>query len=463
MSYRYGSEEMRAIWSERQRQLVARDIWIAVAETQMQSGIVSPEEYNDLLAHRDEIDIDTILAREMNRADPRFTGHETVAAISHYQDVAPLGGKRLHQGMTSDDILSNVETIQIKDSLAVIEAKITKTLKAFAGQIDRNRDKVCVGWTHLQPAEPTTVGYRLARYAQDLLKDLALARFVMGEIKGKGIKGAVGSSASFEQLLDGTDMDPRQHEATVMKSLGLEAATVTGQTYPRKFTLWTLLTLCSIGQTCHQFASDLKILQSAAFGEWVQPKSGVGSSAMPHKENPATAETIKSLARSLPGKAVESWLTAAEVTLERGLEDSAGKRSYLPESFLIVDEILGRTEWLVRGLEVRDASIQRNLEQFGPFMALEMVLSEVSKRGGNRQEAHQILAEYATEAWRSVQRGETNPLPDKVAADDTVTRFIPSQEVRTLFSAIRGHIGDAPQRCEEFLSNELGPAIDSVR
>lgn len=459
MTYRYGSQEMRAVWSEKHRHLLARDIWLAVAETQMQAGIVSSEEYEDLLAHRDELDIDAILSREMDRANPRFTGHETVAAISQYQDVAPLGGKKLHQGMTSEDILSNVEVLQIREALTLIQAKIREALLAFVEQIDRNRDQVCVGWTHLQPAEPTTVGYRLARYAQDLLKDLVLTRFVTGEIKGKGIKGAVGSSASFAQLLRETGIGPAEHEEIITKKLGLEAVTVTGQTYPRKFTLWTLLTLCSIGQTCHQFASDLKVLQSAAFGEWVQPRSGVGSSAMPHKENPATAETIMSLARSLPGKTVESWLAAAEVTLERGLEDSAGKRSYLPESFLIVDEILGRTTWIVGGLQVRKAPMRRNLEQFGPFMALEIVLSEVSKRGGDRQRIHQILAEHAAEAWSSVQSGEPNPLPELVAAEDTVTKFVPSQEVRNLFSAIETHIGDAPQRCEDFLSNELRPAI----
>ena len=452
MSYRYGSDEMRAVWSEQNRHLTARDIWIAVANAQMKAGLVTEDEYRDLLENREELEIETILSREMDRSNPRFVGHETVAAISHYKDKASVGGRIIHQGLTSDDILSNVEILQIKESLSIIERGIVRTLEAFSDQIESCADIVCVGWTHLQPAEPTTVGYRLSRYAQDFVNDLMLTRLLKDEIKGKGIKGAVGTSASFSRLLGNTEITASAHEEMIMDQIGLDASIITGQTYPRKYAMWTMACLSSIGQSCHQFASDLKVLQSAAYGEWAQPSSGVGSSAMPHKKNPSTAETIKSLARGLPGKFTEAWIAASEVTLERGLEDSAGKRSYLPESFLIVDEILTRTSRIVRGLEISEESIKLNLGKFGPFMALEIILGEATKRGADRQEIHRILSELASEAWSKMGKGEKHDLVVTVASDPRINEHLSFDEVRALFTEINDHVGDASSRCVEFLS-----------
>lgn len=453
-SYRYGSDEMGQIWSEKNRWLKARNLWIAVAETQMEAGLVSKEQYEDLVAHRDELDIATILSREMNRDDPRYTGHDIVAAISEFADKTPIGAPIIHQGMTSEDLLSNVEVLQIHESLSLVEKRIKSTLGAFGEQIEKNKNLVCMGYTHLQAAEPTTLGYRLSRYAQDLLVDLRLIHSAKGTIKGKGIKGAVGTSASFEHLLEGTEMTPQEHERKIMEKLGLEPVTVAGQTYPRKFTLIVVSTLAILGQSCYQFANDLKILQASPFDELAEPqrRGQVGSSAMPHKENPPNAENIKSLSAGLAGKAVEAWIGAATVTLERGLEDSGGKRSYLPESFLIVDECLRRIERILKGLQVRDYSIERNMGNFGPFVALEIVLSELSKKGANRQEMHTLLAEKAREAQENIRKGKPNPLRALVLTEEGIDFYLNPSEIGKSFDSIGAHIGDAPERCDKFLA-----------
>lgn len=453
-SYRYGSDEMRYVWSEENHWLKARDLWIAVAETQMQAGLVKPEQYQDLVAHRDELDIATILQREMDRSDPRYTGHDIVAAISEYADKAPVGGPKIHQGMTSEDLLSNVEVLKIHEGFALVEKRIVNALNAFGEQIEKNRDVVCMGYTHLQAAEPIPLAYRLARYAQDFVVDLRLVRRAQEDIKGKGIKGAVGTSASFVHLLDGSGMSAMEHERRIMEKMAVEPVTIAGQTYPRKFTLLAVATLAEVGQSCHQFAGDLKILQSSPFDELAEPRGSgqVGSSAMPHKQNPPSAEKIKALSRGLPGKVVEAWTGAAEVTLERGLEDSAGKRSYLPEAFLIVDECLLGTERIVKGLQVRETSIQRKLEDFGPFVALEIILDELSKHGADRLKMHEILRVKAQQAMIAVRQRLPNPLKELVLTDEEVDYYLNPEEIGKSFYSVKGHIGDAPQRCDQFLA-----------
>lgn len=451
--YRYSSDAMRKIWSEENRWLLARDVEIAVAGVQRDAGIVTDEEYQDLVSHRNDMDVGTVLSREFNRNDPRFLGHDVAAFISEFADKAPIGGRILHQGMTSEDVLSNVEIMLMKESLEIVEDKLKNTLNSLAQRIEQHKDLVCLGYTHDQAAEPTTFGYRLARYAQDLLTDHQAIKFLNRELKGKGIKGAVGTSASFEHLLEGTDMSPREHEEKIMEKLGLESVIISGQTYPRKFTLMTISTLASIGQSCHQFAGDMKLLQASPFDEVAEPRgrNQVGSTAMPHKENPNSSEGIKALSRSLIGKVVEAWIDASEVTLERGLEDSAGKRSYLPESFLIVDEILQRTDRVVRGLVVRDTSIARNLKTFGPFMALELVLAQLSKKGADRQETHEFLRLKSQLAMDAVRRGEPNPLEQLTSSDGWVNQYLSREEISELFESVQDHIGDATERCEEMV------------
>jgi len=458
-TYRYGSPEMRTVWSQTNFWTKVRGIWIAVAEVQQEAGLASQEQVADLKDHASQLSVERIWQLER---DPKSgTGHDVAAAIAEYSEVARIGGEILHQGLTSEDTLSNAEVMQVLESFGIIRPKLISVLDAFGQKIDQYKDLVCMGYTHLQAAEPTTMGYRFARYAQDLLADLKLLDFVALSIKGKGIKGAVGTSASFTELLEGTGMTPEEHERKIMKRLGVDFVLVSDQTYPRKFLLLTESALANIGQSLHHFALDLQILQSSFVDEVAEPrrKGQVGSSAMPHKQNPIQSENVDSLIEVLPGPFISAWMTGAFVTLERTLRDSAGKRSWLPESFLIIDEALGRAGRIVRGLSVHENSVRNNLEKFAPFTVSEVILSLLSKAGMNRQEAHAILVEHAETAVEAKRSGEPNPMKELLLADERIVGVLGKEKVKHAFEDILCHVGNASQRCSEFLERELYPAI----
>lgn len=450
---RYGSAELSKVWDKKYRLYKQRLVWVAVAKTQMEAGLVTQEEYDDLVTHMVDIDVETIDRRENDRNDPRYVGHDVIAHMSQYADVAPIGGRIIGKGMTSEDDLSNEEMMSIIESVPFIEKGLKGTLAACRQKIQQYKDLVCLGYTHLQAAEPITLGYRIANYAQDFLSDLRDIRRLKEELKGKGIKGAVGTSASFAHLLEGTGMSVEEHERRIMEELGMESVLVSGQTYPRKLTLKTVSTLALIGQSCYKVGNDIKILQSTPFGEAAEPRprNERGSFAMPHKRNPRHSESTKALTRGLATRTVEAWLGAADVTLERGLEDSAGKRSYLPESFLIADEALIRTERTLRGLDVREHPIQRNFEQSAPFVALEIILSELSRRDLDRQELYIALSDQAKIAWDAVCAGKPNPLKQLVLTNKDLNQYIPQQEIEKLFGSVGGYIGDAPKRCDRMV------------
>lgn len=455
-TYRYGTGPMRRIWSQNRFWGGVRNVWIAAAETQQEIGLTTQEQVDDLRQHRDELSVERIFQLE------RQVGHDVAGAISEYSEVAPAGGEKLHQGMTSEDVLSNTEVIQIHESFDIIRPKLLGTLEAFGGQIDKHKNTVCMGYTHLQAAEPTTMGYRFAKYAQDLLVDLSVLDAVKPMIKGKGIKGAVGTSASFVDMLEGTGMTAEEHERKIMEKLGIDPVTISDQTYPRKFLLLTEQVLSGIGQSLHRYALDLQILQSSFIDEVSEPRGRgqIGSSAMPHKQNPINSENIDAITEELPGELFSAWMTSANITLERTLRDSAGKRSWLPESFLIVDEALTRAERVTRGLVVHENSVRTNLEKFAPFSVTEIILGELVKAGMDRKEAHEILVGHAETAVEAKRSGMPNPMKDLILKDERITSLINPKNIEQSFEDILTHVGDAPQRCENFLKNELYPAIE---
>jgi adenylosuccinate lyase len=258
-------------------------------------------------------------------------------------------------------------------------------LEAFAIQIEAYADLVCMGYTHLQPAEPTTVGYRLAVYAQDLLLDDAHLRDVYERLVAKGIRGAVGTSASYERLLRGSGRSARTQEEEVLAHFDLRAGDVSVQTYPRKLDYLVLSSLAGLGASLSKFAADVRILSSPGFGEMFEPFGAkqVGSSAMPFKRNPVMSERIDSLARLLPGYADVAWQNAATNLLERTLDDSANRRTILPEAFLCADELLVLARKIVGGLRVDERRITENLRAYGPFAGSEAVLLEAVKRSSS--------------------------------------------------------------------------------
>ncbi len=439
-SWRYGSSQMRVIWSEVHKRRLWRRIWLALAEAQCSFGLVTEAQVEDLRTHVEEIDIERAHQIE---AEIR---HDLMAELRVFASQCPSGGAILHMGATSMDIEDNADVLRIRAAMDLILERLREVLQALATQIERWADAVCMGFTHLQPAEPTTIGYRLAQYAQDLWWDYREARHVRNNLRGKGLSGAVGTSASYVQLL-GSIEAARAMERQAMQALGLNTFDVTTQTYPRKQDWHVLNVLAGVAASLYKFAFDLRILQQPVLGEWAEPFGAhqVGSSAMPFKRNPINAENMDSLARYVAVLPRVAWDNAAHSLLERTLDDSANRRVFLPQAFLAVDEMLLRTLRLVRELHIDPEASARLLRAYGTFAATERLLMELVKSGADRQHMHEIIRKHSMRAWEALQRGEKNPLTQLLSEDSTITSHLSSERVRTLLDATH-YVGDAPAR-----------------
>jgi adenylosuccinate lyase len=348
------------------------------------------------------------------------------------------------------DIEDNADALRLRESFDLLLGQLRALLSGLAEQIDARADQACMAYTHLQPAEPTTVGYRLAQYGLDLLVDLQELQRVRDGLKGKGLKGATGTSASYTQLLDSTGGVARDLEASVMAQLGLEAFPVTTQTYPRKQDWLILNALAGLAGSLYKFAFDLRILQSQPFGEWNEPfgRQQVGSSAMPFKRNPVHAENLDSLARLVAALPRVAWDNAAHSLLERTLDDKSNRRLLLPQGFLLTEELLVRAQRILRGLTVQDAAVDHNLAIYGTFAATERLLMELVKAGADRQAMHEVIRQHSLTAWDALQQGEPNPLIGLLASDPVLLAFLPTERVRSLLD-VRGYAGDESQRARE--------------
>lgn len=436
---------MRAIWSEQHKRQLWRRIWVALAEAQAHFGLVTSEQVADLKAHADQIDIERALQIE---ADIK---HDLMAEVKTFAEQCPIGGGIIHLGATSMDIEDNADALRVRESLDLILTAVKAALAAFAARIDEYADVPTMAFTHLQPAEPTTIGYRLAQVAQDLLLDLDELSHVRRGLKGKGFKGAVGTSASYIELL-GSAEQRDELETRVMVALNLPAFEATTQTYPRKQDWLVLNALAGLAQTLNKFAFDLRVLQSPPIGEWSEPFGAkqVGSSAMPFKRNPINAEKIDSLARYLAQLPRVAWDDAAFSLLERTLDDSANRRVILPEAFLCADELLITARKLIEGLKIDRGAVDRNFAIYAPFAATERLLMALVKAGADRQVMHEVIREHALTAWAEVSAGRANPLIEALCSDQRVTQFLDAATVRSLLDA-RGYVGDAPQRARQIV------------
>ncbi len=439
-TWRYGSGAMRKLWSEEHKRRLWRRIWLALAEAQHALGLVTAGQVADLRAHVDEVDIERAHQIE---AEIR---HDLMAELRVYAEGCPVGGSILHLGATSMDIEDNADAVRLRDALDLVLDRLAVLLQALAGQIDRWAETPAMAFTHLQPAEPTTIGYRLAQYGGDLLMDFQELRRIREEIRGKGLKGAVGTSASYVQLL-GSPAAARDLEARVMAALDLPAFPVTTQTYPRKQDWLVLNALAGLAGSLYKFAFDLRLLQSPPLGEWSEPFGArqVGSSAMPFKRNPINSENIDSLARYLATLPHVAWENAAHSLLERTLDDSANRRLILPNAFLVADELLSRATRLIQDLRVDEQAVAHTLGTYGTFAASERLLMELVKAGADRQEMHEVIRSHSMAAWESTRGGGPNPLADRLSTDPQVTTYLPPKRVRALLDAT-DYVGDAPQR-----------------
>ena len=406
-SWRYGRPALRELFSERERRKLWRAVWVALAEAQQRAGLVSQAELDDLRAHAEDIDLAAALAIE------REIGHDLMAEIRVYAEQATVGGGKLHLGATSMDVEDTVETFRMRLALDGIVGALDDLLRAFAERIERHADLVCMGYTHLQPAEPTTLGYRLAVYAQDLLIDRAMLRVAREQLTAKGIRGAVGTSASYTRLLDGTGRTPQQQEADVLGRFDLQARDVATQTYPRKLDYLLLSALAGLGASLSKFAFDVRILASPGFGDIAEPFGAkqVGSSAMPFKRNPGDGRADRfaraAAARLRRRRLAERRDEPARAHARRQRQPphrSCPKRCCAATRF---------SRWrrkIVAGLRVDERRIAENLRTYGPFAGTEAILMEAAKRGGDRQELHEAIRESAMQAYDALARGETNPL-----------------------------------------------------
>lgn len=443
-TWRYGSEAMRRVWSEANKRRLWRRIWVALADAQQAAGMVSAEQVKDLHAHENELDLERAKQIEAE------IHHDLMSEVKTFAEQCPVGGGIIHLGATSMDIEDNADAMRLRDSLMIVLDGLRGLLTQLAEMIGQESERVCMAFTHIQPAEPTTVGYRLATYAQDLLEDYHALIEVLHDVRGKGFKGAVGTSASYTELLHSTGMTPAEMETRIMNALGLEAFVIATQTYTRRQDWVVISALAGMGMTLYKMAFDMRLLQSPPFGEWAEPfgRSQVGSSAMPFKRNPINTENIDSLARYLATLPRVAWDNGAHNLLERTLDDSANRRIILPEAFLCADELLLKARRILNGLRIDDVAISRNLDVYGTFAATERVLMEAVRQGGDRQEFHEIIREHSLFAWEILRQGGENPLIKALCADPRVTSLIPVQRVQELMHA-HTYVGDAPERARK--------------
>jgi adenylosuccinate lyase len=446
-TWRYGSPQMRQVWSEVHKRRLWRRLWLVLAEVQAGYGLVNDEQLADLHRHVDTIDMPRALQIEAE------IHHDLMAELKTYAEQAPVGGAILHLGATSTDIEDNADVLRMRQSVDLLLKDLRGLLLAFTEKIETWADTPLMAFTHLQPAEPSTLGYRLALYAQDLFTDWKALREARLGLRGKGFKGAVGSGASFAELIGVERL--AEFERELSERLELPFYPVAAQVYPRKQDYQVVCALAGLGASLHKFAFDLRILQSPLAGELSEPFGSrqVGSSAMPFKRNPVNAEKIDSLARLLAQMPRLAWDNAANSLLERTLDDSANRRSLLPESFLTCDELLSTALKIIEGLRVDEAALARNLAHYGPFAAVERVLMALGKAGADRQAMHERLRQHALVAWKALETGQANPLRESLAQDTEICRYLTAADLQNLLDASR-HTGDAPRRAR-LLADEI--------
>lgn len=444
-SWRYGREVMRQVWSEEYKRRQMRAVWVALAAAQHKAGLVSEAQLADLLTHQNDIDIPRALEIEQE------TRHDVMAEIRTFAEQCPVGGGIIHWGATSADITDNVDVLRLREAAGLLQEQMRELLLLLAEKIEATADVPTMAHTHIQPAEPTTLGYRFAVYAQDLLDDYHDLQSLITSLRGKGLKGAVGTQAAYAELLAGTGVSPQEMEAEAMAILELPYFPIATQTYSRQQDLRVQQVLAGIAASLHKFAMDFRILQSPPFGEWAEPfgKGQVGSSAMPFKRNPINTENICSLARYVAGLPAMAWDNASQAILERSLDDSANRRIFQADGFLATDEMLSRAIRLVREMAIDEQAMARNMAIYGPFAATERVLMALVAAGGSRQEGHEWIREASLQAWAAMREGKANPLVEILVSDTRIREYLSADRVRELMQA-EEHVGTAVARARAF-------------
>ena len=453
LSTRYASREMQYLFSDNNKFRTWRRLWIALAEAERELGLhITEEQIDELKAHAEDVNYDVAEARE------RVVRHDVMSHVYAYGQQCPQAEGIIHLGATSCYVGDNTDLICLRDASRLVLKKAAQVLRNLADFARRYKDLPCLGYTHLQPAQLTTVGKRATLWMNELMMDMENLEYQVATLRFRGAKGTTGTQASFMELFEGDEEKVRTLDRMVAERMGFaRSVAVCGQTYSRKTDAYFLAALSGFAQSACKFATDLRILQS--FEEMEEPfeASQIGSSAMPYKRNPMRSERICALARYVIQDAVNPAMTAATQWMERTLDDSANKRIAVSEAFLAVDAILEIYMNVTAGLVVYDRVVSRRVMEKLPFMATENIMMEAVKRGGNRQELHETLREHSHAAARRVKlEGGQNDLIDRIVADPLfpLTRGEIEEQM-----APEKYVGRAPSQVTEFLDQEVAPLL----
>ncbi|MBW2465708.1 MAG: adenylosuccinate lyase [Deltaproteobacteria bacterium] len=457
---RYTSREMQEIFSERTRILTWRRCWIALAEAQNELGlseIVTQEMINELKEQAEDIDFDMAAAKE------KEIRHDVMAHVFTYGQKCPNAEGIIHLGATSQYVVCNTDLILQKKALRLVKESLLNVIANLANFSNKYKSLATLGYTHYQPAQPTTVGKRTTLYIHDLLLDLDYIENLEKQIKARGAKGTVGTQATFLELFNGDHEKVRQLDSLVATKLGFdESFPVTGQTYSRKLDMKTAETLAGIGASAHKFAVDLRLLSNLKMQEEPFAKKQVGSSAMAYKRNPMRSERMTGLARKLMGLVGDFSATYANQWLERSLDDSAIRRMDIPQTFLLTDAILKLYINISSDMVVFPKQIERHLRQELPFMATEKILMAGVEKGKSRQDLHEIIKMHSLAAGKVVkEEGKENDLLKRLADDPEIP--FTTDELEAMVGNYQQFTGRAAEQTEEFLTAFVQPRLEPYK
>lgn len=412
LSSRYASEYMLGLFSSDTRYQTWRKLWVSLAKAEMSLGLpITEEQVKELEDNITNIDYDCVAKREHE------VRHDVMAHVYAYGKVAPKAAGIIHLGATSCYVTDNADLVIYKDALLYIRKMIQGVIANLCNFADKYKDMPTLGYTHYQPAQLVTVGKRATLWIQDFVSDLRDVDYVISTLKFLGCRGTTGTEASFMKLFDGDESKIDKMNEMIAHDFGFdECFDVCGQTYPRKTDSVILNVLSSVAQSCYRMANDIRLLQHDRQVEEPFEKSQIGSSAMAYKRNPMRSERICSLARYLMADAQNAAMTASVQWLERTLDDSANRRISLPEGFLCADAILRLAQNVTDGMHVNDKIVEKTVKTYLPFMATENLMMEAVKRGGDRQQIHEIIRECSMEATARMKNGEECDLLERLSA-----------------------------------------------
>ena len=445
LASRYASAYLLGLFSPKTRARTWRRLWLELARAESELGLpITKEQVADLEAHLDDIDFDVIAARE------KEVRHDVMAHIYAYGLAAPTATGILHLGATSCYVTDNADLILYRDGLRYLRGQLLGVLKNLADFAEKYKATPTLGYTHYQPAQPVTVGKRATLWMQDFLTDLSELDFVIDSIPFLGCRGTTGTEASFVELFDGDTKKIDQMNEKLCRAFGFEKLwDVCGQTYPRKLDSRILNVLCSIAESAYRMANDIRLLQHDRQVEEPFEEKQIGSSAMAYKRNPMRCERICSLARYLMADTMNAHMTASVQWLERTLDDSANRRISMPEGFLCADAILRLSQNVSDGLHVNEKIVDKTVRDYLPFLATENLMMEGVRRGGDRQELHEIVRACSMDATAKMKNGEPFDLLSSLAEHPEFG--MTKQEMAQVLDPAR-YIGRCPEQVETFLS-----------